>query len=70
VQIEFANSDPDIFHNVAVYESDDPDAKPVYNGVGFSGIDERTYEFETPDSGTYVFVCDFHANMKGQFVVE
>lgn len=70
VHIRFENDDPDIFHNVAVYESDDPDAKPVFNGVGFAGLDTRTYELTTPETGTYVFVCDFHANMKGQFVVE
>lgn len=70
VHVKFVNSDPGIYHNVAVYESDDPDAKPIYNGVGFTGIDTRTYELTTPETGTYVFVCDFHANMKGQFVVE
>lgn len=70
VHIRFENDDPDIFHNVAVYESDDPDAAPVFNGAGFAGVDTRTYELTTPETGTYVFVCDFHANMKGQFVVE
>ena len=70
VHVVFENADHDVYHNVAVYESADPDAKPVFNGVGFPGHGEQTYEFETPETGTYVFVCDFHANMKGQFVVE
>lgn len=70
VRIDFTNSDPGEYHNVAVYESSEPDAKPIFNGVGFTGIDERTYELKTPQAGTYVFVCDFHVNMKGQFVVE
>lgn len=70
VRIDFTNSDPGEYHNVAIYESSEPDAKPIFNGVGFTGIDERTYELKTPQAGTYVFVCDFHVNMKGQFVVE
>lgn len=70
VRIHFVNSDAGIYHNVAVYESSEPDAAPIFNGVGFTGIDERTYEMTTPQSGTYIFVCDFHINMKGQFVVE
>lgn len=70
VKIDFTNSDPDIYHNVAVYESADPNARPLFNGVGFTGIDHRTYELEPPEPGTYVFVCDFHANMRGQFIVE
>jgi plastocyanin len=69
VHIRFVNRD-DQYHNVAVYESDDPDAKPIFNGDGFVGVDARTYEIKPPESGTYVFVCDFHPNMKGTFVVE
>jgi plastocyanin len=70
VRIEFVNEDVDVFHNVAVYESEAPDAAPIFNGEGFPGEDERVYEFETPEPGTYFFVCDFHPNMKGSFVTE
>ena len=70
VKIGFTNSDPGIYHNVAIYESADPDAKPLFNGVGFTGIDNQTYELKPPEPGTYVFVCDFHVNMRGQFIVE
>jgi plastocyanin len=70
VEIEFVNEDEEIFHNVAVYEGDGPDAAPVFNGEGFPGHDERTYVLESPPPGAYVFVCDFHPNMKGALVVE
>ena len=70
VKIHFDNHDEDIFHNVAIYESGDADAKPLFNGVGFAGIDGQTYDLKAPEAGTYVFVCDFHVNMKGQFVAE
>ena len=70
VRIEFVNEDVDVFHNVAVYESESPDAAPIFNGEGFAGEDERVYELETPEPGTYFFVCDFHPNMKGAFITE
>ena len=70
VSIEFENEDADVYHNIAVYESDAPDAAPLFNGEGFPGHEERTYTFEAPEAGSYVFVCDFHPNMKGTFVSE
>lgn len=69
VVIEFVNLD-DVYHNVAVYQGEGPESKPIFNGEGFAGKDERTYRFEAPAAGTYTFVCDFHENMKGTFVVE
>ena len=71
VHLEFVNEDGETFHNVAVYDgSGGPDSKPVFNGEGFAGHDERLYEFKAPPPGTYTFVCDFHPNMKGTFVSE
>lgn len=70
VTLWFRNLDQGIFHNVAVYEGTGEDAEPVWNGVGFPGRTSRTYTFDTPEPGTYTFVCDFHVNMQGQLVVE
>lgn len=67
VRIEFVNHD-DVFHNMAVYDGTGPESKPIFNGEGFAGEAERTYEFRAPPPGTYTFVCDFHPNMKGTFV--
>ena len=71
LEIEFVNEDEEVYHNVAIYEGDGPEAAPVFNGEGFAGHDERKYHLEeTPPPGSYVFICDFHPNMKGAFVVE
>ena len=70
VRVDFHNSDVDVYHNMAIYEGDGPDAPPVFNGEGFPGDDERAYTFEAPAPGAYVFVCDFHPNMKGTLVAE
>lgn len=70
VEIEFVNEDEDVYHNVAIYEGEGPEAAPVFNGEGFPGHDERTYKLKTPPPGAYVFICDFHPNMKGAFVTE
>lgn len=67
--VEFENRD-DVYHNFAIYTAEGSPAKPVFNGEGFPGEGSRTYEFTAPAPGTYVFVCDFHANMKGEFVSE
>jgi plastocyanin len=69
IEIVFTNHD-EVFHNVAVYEGEGPEAVPIFNGEGFVGEDTRSYELETPEPGTYTFICDFHPNMKGEFVVE
>lgn len=70
VAVEFVNRDEGIYHNVAVYAGEGPDARPIFNGEGFPGEAERTYTIDTPPPGTYTFVCDFHPNMKGKFVSE
>ena len=69
IVIDFENLD-DVYHNVAIYKGEGPTAPPVFNGEGFAGEDEREYELTVPPPGEYVFVCDFHANMKGTFVSE
>lgn len=67
VRIEFENRD-ELYHNVAVYSGEGPTSKPIFNGEGFPGEDSREYEFTAPPPGKYVFVCDFHVNMTGEFV--
>jgi plastocyanin len=69
VVMEFHNLDPDIFHNVALYQSDAADAPPIFNGQGFPGVRSMDYEFKTPAPGRYPYRCDFHANMVGTLVV-
>jgi len=68
VIVDFHNLDHDVFHNVALYEGETPDAPAVFNGQGFPGHEEKTYRIHV-EPGRYTFRCDFHANMVGTFVV-
>lgn len=75
VSIRFVNEDVGIYHNVAVYEEvAGPDGStlqgaPIFNGKPIpSG--ELDYKFKAPKrAGTYLYICDFHTNMKGELVV-
>ena len=71
VIVDFANRD-EIFHNVAVY-TPGADATTVGTPV-FAGKPiaegEVEFEMEIPEPGSYVFVCDFHPNMRGDLVAE
>ncbi|MDQ1402356.1 MAG: hypothetical protein QOG03_672 [Actinomycetota bacterium] len=68
VEVDFTNKDTGTFHNWAVYTSQDTKGKPIFNG---RPIDHgrAVYRFTTPGPGTYVYVCDFHSSMKGEFVI-
>lgn len=69
VAITFKNEDPKaIYHNVAVYDDSGSRPVPIFNGQGIPGGRKITYR-TTFKAGTYRFQCDFHANMKGEFVV-
>jgi plastocyanin len=71
VVVDFANHD-EIFHNLAVY-TPGADATTVGSPV-FAGKPiaegEVEFEMEIPEPGNYVFVCDFHPNMRGDLVAE
>lgn len=74
VHISFENYDTGTYHNVAVYEQEQggegpTQGAPVFNGkpIPSGHID---YQFEAPSKvGSYLYVCDFHPNMKGELVV-
>ena len=55
-------------HNVSIYEEEGGDA--VFTGEILGAEGEITYEFTTPEAGTYYFQCDVHpTEMRGQVVV-
>lgn len=66
-QIEFANNDPSIPHNVAIK---DPAGAEVFNGEIFNGVETRTYDVPPLAAGAYQFVCSVHPNMTGTFTVQ
>jgi plastocyanin len=70
VPVVFRNRDTGIFHNVAFY-TENPDGsqgRALFNG---QPIDkgEIVYHPPVPPPGTYLFACDFHANMRGTLTV-
>lgn len=68
VVIDFHNDDKAIYHNVALYDDRGAKPVPVFNGQGIPGPKRIKYR-TTLNAGTYRFQCDFHVNMKGQFIV-
>jgi plastocyanin len=71
VVVDFHNEDP-ILHNFAVY-TPGADNTSVGEAV-FAGrpVVERevVLEMKIPKPGNYVFVCDFHASMRGDLVAQ
>ncbi len=63
-QIEFANNDPGIPHNVAIHEGS-PTGIPVFVGEIVTCVTTITYDVPALPAGTYGFVCTVHPNMTG-----
>ncbi|MDQ3982827.1 MAG: cupredoxin domain-containing protein [Actinomycetota bacterium] len=67
--IEFDNRDPNVDHNVAIYE-DDGAENVIFDGEIITGPDTIAYEFKAPPKGEYYFQCDVHTDMNGTVVSE
>lgn len=65
-QIEFANNDAGIPHNV---EIKDAGGASVFMGEIFNGVETRTYDVPALPAGTYGFICTVHPNMTGTLTV-
>jgi plastocyanin len=61
-QIEFANNDPGIPHNV---EIKDAGGTSLFQGEVFNGVETRTYDVPALAAGEYTFICTVHPNMTG-----
>ena len=59
-QIEFANNDPGIQHNV---EIKDASGQSLFRGDIFPGVETRTYDAPALPAGAYQFICTVHPNM-------
>jgi plastocyanin len=66
VAIHFVNDDPQIPHNIVVFDGADATAKPLFRGAPVTGPGSADYSFKAPPPGTYFFHCEFHpTTMKG-----
>ena len=66
VLIHFVNDDPQIPHNIVVFDGADATAKPLFRGTPVTGPGSADYSFKAPPPGTYFFHCEFHpTTMKG-----
>ena len=66
VVVELVNDDV-APHNWALYET--KGGEPIYQGDTIDAGSEASYEFESPEVGTYYFQCDLHPTMNGSVVV-
>lgn len=66
-QIEFANNDPSIPHNVEIKDSAGASA---FNGEIFPGVETRTYDVPPLAAGAYPFICSVHPNMTGTLTLQ
>jgi plastocyanin len=63
-QIEFANNDAGIPHNVAIHEGT-PTGPEIWKGEIFNGVETRVYDVPALPAATYGFICTVHPNMAG-----
>jgi len=66
-QIEFANNDAGIPHNVEIIDSMN---MSVFKGDIFNGVETRTYTVPALPAGSYTFVCSVHPNMTGTLTIK
>lgn len=63
-QIEFANNDAGVQHNVALHEGS-PTGPEAWRGDIFAGVETRVYEVPPLPAGEYGFICTVHPQMTG-----
>ena len=68
-QIDFANNDAGVPHNVAIH-GDSATGEEVFKGEIFPGVETRTYDVPALDAGAYAFVCTVHPTMVGTLTAE
>lgn len=62
-------------HDVDIYTSeeardDGDESELTFDSDPFPGPEQRVFEFEAPEAGTYPFHCSVHPQMTGEFVFE
>jgi plastocyanin len=66
VTIKFTNDDPQVPHNIVVFNGTSATGTPLFTGTPVTGPGTATYSFAASPPGTYFFHCEFHpTTMKG-----
>lgn len=66
-ELAFANEDPGVPHNVAVY-ADESASESLFVGEIFNGVSTMVYEIPAIPAGSYFFRCDVHPQMTGTMI--
>jgi plastocyanin len=70
ITIHFVNQDPQIPHNVVVFNGSGPTSPVLFSGPAVTGPGATDYSFAAPPPGRYFFHCQFHpTTMTGTLVV-
>jgi plastocyanin len=66
ITLEFDNQDPNVPHNVVIFDGKDETAPELFKGELVTGPTKVTYQVDALDTGSYFFHCEVHpATMQG-----
>ena len=66
IALEFDNQDPNVPHNVVIFDGPDEKAPELFKGELVTGPEKVTYQVDALPAGTYFFHCEVHpATMQG-----
>ena len=66
IALEFDNQDPNVPHNVVIFDGPDEKAPELFKGDLVTGPSKVTYKVDALPAGTYFFHCEVHpATMQG-----
>ena len=60
VLLEFHNDDPQIQHNVVIFDGKDANAPTIFRGAPVTGPGTVPYQLKPFATGSYFFHCEFH----------
>ncbi|MEX0991114.1 MAG: cupredoxin domain-containing protein [Actinomycetota bacterium] len=70
ITIDFDNQDTGIQHNVRVFEGEDAEGTPVFDGEILTGPKKAAYDVGPLAAGAYFFDCVVHPTMTGRLTIE
>jgi len=66
IALEFDNQDPNVPHNVVIFDGPDEKAPELFKGGLVTGPEKVTYQVDALPAGSYFFHCEVHpATMQG-----